>query len=222
MSTSGIKVTPIGSSNLDSLPNNFTNIAVATPYTSVAKVNGTWENLSGFTVLLEKELVISIGSVTADNILNAMEKLSTIQITGTVTGQINAYSNISLTVTVNNTVYNVPSINSDGTWSIGVSGADLSLDTVVLVESTSVYQGQTYNFTGFTSYTVDIVGVGTVVISSIATDNDVNYDESLLPTLPVTGYVTGEVQPGTSIRVLANGANFLRHCSSKSNMDSEC
>jgi len=149
--------------------------------------------------------VLTIGSVTADNVVNAAEAGSAVQVAGTVSGEFKAGDTVSLTV---NGVVSTGQVDVGGAFSIAVQGSDLANDSdksvsgsVTIVDAA----GNVGTATAGKAYGVDFAApVPVLVIGSITSDNVVNAFEAG-GAVQVTGTVSGEFKAGDTVTLTVNG-----------------
>ena len=152
-------------------------------------------------------LTISVDSITADNVINATESGTSVDVTGAVTGEFNEGD--AVTLTVNDTEY-TGAVAADGTWSIAVAGSDLAAATSLDVSVTTTDEaGNSTTQTATHSYGVDTTAPElTISVDSITSDNVINAAESGAETIAVTGSVSAEVGAETTITVTVNGQQY--------------
>ncbi|MGE0873404.1 MAG: Ig-like domain-containing protein, partial [Burkholderiales bacterium] len=108
-------------------------------------------------------------NVTADDIINSAESGGTVAITGNVGGD--AKVGDTVTLTVNGATY-TGTVQSGGTFSIAVPGAQLRDDADATIEasvSTTDAAGNTGTATGSASYTVDVTPPGQPTVNTLST-----------------------------------------------------
>lgn len=121
---------------------------------------------------------ISVNSITADNIINLVESTQTITVSGSADGSTGDDINLS----VNSTLYET-TLDSNGNWSVDISGDDLKNDTTIDIVTPSEDDTHTHS--------VDVVFTsGSISVDSLASDNVINLDESKND-VNVSGSVSG-------------------------------
>ena len=161
---------------------------------------------AGYTVDLASAPTITLGTVTADNVVNAAEAGGTVAVSGTVGGEANVGDTVTLTVNgANYTVLCRPG----NTFSINVLGSDLQATTVVNASITSTDAAGNVGTVGDTQvYTVDIgVPAPTITLNAVTTDNVLNAAEAG-GTVALTGTVGGDASVGDTVTLTVNGANY--------------
>ena len=148
---------------------------------------------------------ITVDSITADDVINAVEAGAPINVTGTVGG--NALPGDTVSFTVNSTPYS-GTVNAGNTFSISVAAADLiadnSFDATV---SGTDGAGIPYSATTTSTHTVDTTAIATITLdSNITTDDIINAVEAG-GTVAVTGNVAGDFQAGDIVTLTINGVN---------------
>ena len=121
---------------------------------------------------------ISVNSITADNIINLVESTQTITVSGSADGTTGDDVNLS----VNSTLYET-TLDSNGNWSVDISGDDLKNDTTIDIVTPSEDDTHTHS--------VDVVFTsGSISVDSLTSDNVINLDESKND-VNVSGSVSG-------------------------------
>ncbi|MCP4130620.1 MAG: Ig-like domain-containing protein, partial [bacterium] len=105
--------------------------------------------------------VFSIDDITADNVLNETESLSSnVTLTGVLTGIPADATSTVVTVSVNGTDYTATVDTVAGTWSVDVAGSDLLNDPDFTVDANVTFMdtaGNSSSVTDSQTYTVDTV-----------------------------------------------------------------
>ena len=131
---------------------------------------------------------VTVGDITADDVINSTEAGQTIAVTGTATGGVIAEGD-AVTTEINGTTY-TSTVDADGNYSLDVAGSDLAADTEFTVDVTSTdVAGNTVTSSADSTHTVDITTSDAPVITNIIDANG-DYEN-------VTLYGTGE--PGETI-----------------------
>ncbi|MHA3891152.1 beta strand repeat-containing protein, partial [Acinetobacter sp. GXMZU3951] len=109
---------------------------------------------------------ISIDPVTSDNVLNAVESVGTVTLTGTLTGIPADAAETTVTVTINGTDYDATVDTVAGTWSVDVAGDDLLNDPDTTVDAQVTFTDAAGNVSTPVSdsqlYSIDITSIPTV------------------------------------------------------------
>nr|WP_269496833.1 Ig-like domain-containing protein [Castellaniella sp. S9] len=153
------------------------------------------------------ELTVSVDSITADNVINAVESGAAVDVTGAVAGEFNEGDTVTLTI--NGTKY-TGAVGEDGAWTIAVAGSDLAAATSLDVSVTTTdAAGNSTTVTSSHSYGVDTIAPElTVSVDPVTTDNVINIAESGAETIAVTGAVTAEAGAETTVTVTINGQQY--------------
>ncbi|WP_289041739.1 Ig-like domain-containing protein, partial [uncultured Zobellia sp.] len=116
--------------------------------------------------------VLAIDDITADNVLNAAEAATNIDVTGTVSGDFN--SGDTVTLTVNGTDY-TGTVDGAGAYSISIPGSELAADGDTTVDgsvTTTDTNGNVGTATDSQVYSVDTTApVPVLAIDDITADN---------------------------------------------------
>ncbi|TYL47597.1 Ig-like domain-containing protein [Marinomonas sp. IMCC 4694] len=145
---------------------------------------------------------VSIDAITSDDIINATESAQTITVTGTATGGDIAEGD-AVTMTINETAYTT-TVDSEGKWSVDVTGSDLVADTAFdAVVSSSDAAGNTVNSVGTSTHTVDVDINGRMSIS-----DDIISAAEAQGTVAITGIVSGDVKNGDIVTLTLNGKEY--------------
>ncbi|HID8224223.1 TPA: BapA-related adhesin SiiEA [Escherichia coli] len=177
----------------------------ASPYTVSASVNDKAGNPATATHGLAVDLtvpVLTINTVSGDDIINAAEHGQALVITGSSSG---LTAGTALTVEINNVTYGA-TVLADGTWSLGIPAADVSnwpAGTVDITVSGTNSAGTTSTITH--PVTVDLAGVA-ITINTLSGDDVINAVEKG-ETLVVSGSTSG-VEAGQTVTVTFGGKNY--------------
>jgi len=147
-------------------------------------------------------------NITADDILNAVEAGGNVAITGAVGG--NASPGDVVTLVVNGVTY-TGTVAAGNSFSINVAGADLAADATLTVQasvSSTDAAGNTGAATDSETYTVDLVSVPTITITSNITADDVINAAEAGGSVAITGTVGGEANVGDTVTLSVNGASY--------------
>ncbi|MCK8144024.1 Ig-like domain-containing protein [Citrobacter sedlakii] len=145
--------------------------------------------------------VVTINSVTADDVINAAEQGADLTLSGATT---NVEAGQNVTVLFNGKSYMV-TINSTGNWTLVVPAADLA----TLTDGSARVEASVSNAAGNSAsathdYSVD-TGAPVIAISTISADDVLNAAEQQQP-LTVQGNTSAEA--GQTVTVTLNGANY--------------
>ncbi len=156
---------------------------------------------SSYTVDQISSASISVDPVTADNILNAAEIAGSINVTGSVDGDVEPGDIVSLTV--NGHDYST-TVNPDNTFSVAVDGTDLAAQSSidVTVSGTDI-AGNPFSETTTSDYTVDIVASASITVDPVTADNIINVTEAA-EIIDVTGSVDGDATAGDIVSFTVN------------------
>ncbi|HEY9104138.1 Ig-like domain-containing protein, partial [Chitinimonas sp.] len=152
---------------------------------------------------------ITVNSITADNLVNAVEAAGNITVTGKVAGEFQAGDTVTLLV--NGATYSTTAA-ADGSYSVSVKGSDLAADTTIDASVTAHdAAGNSAVATIVHSHNVDTTAPNSastsISVNSITADNVLNAAEAA-GNVTVTGKVTGEFQTGDTVTLLVNGATY--------------
>lgn len=161
--------------------------------------------------------VISVNSVTADNVINIAEGAAPVPITGTITGDFEAGDTVTLTV---NGVSYTGTVDAAGNYNIAVPGAALLADPDRVIDlriSTTDAAGNSATVTSTRSYTTDTTAPTPLTVDvDAASDSGIsnadNITNDTTPTISGTGEAGARItvtMPGTgevlTTTVAANG-----------------
>ncbi len=168
------------------------------------------EDYSGLNEHLSIEASITIDSISQDDVVTAAESNAMQTITGTVGGDVKAGDIVTVTLD-GKEIGKATVVNNNGKleWSLDVDGKTLLQAGVNTVSATvtatdDVGNSATANTTY--DYTVDIQA--SITIDPITGDNEITQQEGHEPTLPITGTVGKDVQPGDTVTVTINGNEY--------------
>jgi len=151
---------------------------------------------------------VSVGVITSDNVINATESGETIPVSGTAIGGDIEAGDI-VTIEVNGTEYTTK-VAVDGTWTVGIAGADLAAGTEFDIEITSSDEaGNTVISSVTSTYTVDLSAqAGTVTIEPITSDDTIDGIE-LGETVSISGKaVGGDISVGDVVKMTINNTEY--------------
>jgi hypothetical protein len=148
---------------------------------------------------------ITVNSITADDVINAVEAGSPINVTGTVGG--NAVTGDTVSFTINSTPYS-GTVGAGNIFGISVAAADLVADNSfdATVSGTDI-DGNPYSATTTSTHTVDTTATATIIVNDITADDVVNTVEAA-GNIDVTGSVSGDAAPGDTVSFTINGTNY--------------
>ncbi|MER1969218.1 Ig-like domain-containing protein, partial [Castellaniella sp. GW247-6E4] len=110
-------------------------VAVSAMSTDAVGNSTTTTTSHGYSVdTTAPEVTVSVDSITADNVINAAESGTSVNVTGQVTGEFNEGDAVTLTV---NSVAYTGTVGADGSWTIAVSGSDLAASSSLGVSVTT-------------------------------------------------------------------------------------
>ena len=185
----------------------------ASQYTVSASVNDKAGNPATATHGLAVDLtvpVLTINTVSGDDIINAAEHGQALVISGSSTG---GEAGDVITVTLNSKTYST-TLDASGNWSVGVPAADvtaLGSGSQTITAAITDAAGNIGN--GTHTVTVDLV-LPTININIIASDDVINATEKGAD-LQITG--TSNQPAGTTITVTLNGQNYIATTDSNGN-----
>ncbi|MEX1667805.1 Ig-like domain-containing protein, partial [Zhongshania guokunii] len=160
---------------------------------------------STYTVDTEAAAAVTVDSITADDVINAVEAGGTVNVTGSVGGD--ATVGAAVSVTINGTVYS-GTVQAGNIFSIAVAGSDLAADTSVDVTvAGSDSAGNPYTATSTSIYTVDTDAAAAITVDSITADDVINAAEAG-STINVTGSVGGDAAEGATVSFTINGRAY--------------
>ncbi|EOY4550931.1 Ig-like domain-containing protein [Escherichia coli] len=177
----------------------------ASQYTVSASVNDKAGNPASTTHGLAVDLtvpVLTINTVSGDDIINATEHGQALVISGSSTG---GEAGDVITVTLNSKTYTT-TLDASGNWSVGVPASVVSAlanGTVTINASVTDAGGNR----GSTTHQVTVnTGLPTITFNAISGDNVLNADEKGQP-LTISGGSTG-LATGAQVTVTLNGHNY--------------
>ena len=152
-----------------------------------------------------KQTALSIDTVTDDNLINASEKNSTVNITGKVTGSFTTSDTITLTI---NGKQFTGTPAADGSYSIPVPGADLFSDSDTTVEASINSSASAIQNYGAYDVVPTNAGMGLVIkISSDADDSGVINISELNGANQLTSHITVNNSAKAGDKVVINATN---------------
>ncbi len=185
----------------------------ASQYTVSASVNDKAGNPASTTHGLAVDLtvpVLTINTVSGDDIINAAEHGQALVISGSSTG---GEAGDIITVTLNSKTYTT-TLDASGNWSVGVPAADVTAlgsgpQTIAAAITDAVGNSDDASRTVTVNLTAPTIGINT-----IATDDVINATEKGAD-LQITG--TSNQPAGTTITVTLNGQNYTATTDSNGN-----
>ncbi|RXA05251.1 BapA-related adhesin SiiEA [Escherichia coli] len=185
----------------------------ASPYTVSASVNDKAGNPATATHGLAVDLtvpVLTINTVSGDDIINAAEHGQALVISGSSTG---GEAGDVITVTLNSKTY-TPTLDASGNWSVGVPAADVTAlgsgpQTITATITDIAGNSDDASRTVTVNLTAPTIGINT-----IASDDVINATEKSAD-LQITG--TSNQPAGTTITVTLNGQNYTATTDSSGN-----
>ncbi|EGH1382502.1 Ig-like domain-containing protein [Escherichia coli] len=185
----------------------------ASPYTVSASVNDKAGNPATATHGLAVDLtvpVLTINTVSGDDIINAAEHGQALVISGSSTG---GEAGDVITVTLNSKTYTT-TLDASGNWSVGVPAADVTAlgsgpQTITATITDIAGNSDDASRTVTVNLTAPTIGINT-----IASDDVINATEKSAD-LQITG--TSNQPAGTTITVTLNGQNYTATTDSSGN-----
>ncbi|WP_152593591.1 Ig-like domain-containing protein, partial [Vibrio navarrensis] len=151
--------------------------------------------------------IVSVDTITSDDLITETEKNQTITVTGSATGGDIKTGDI-VTAIINGNEYK-GSVSEDGSWELSVSGSDLAVDTAfeVTVNSTDA-AGNEVTSKGESVHRFDDTPVNiNIDIDRITSDAVINAQEAN-SSVTVTGTVTGESFSSGVVTLTINGVEY--------------
>ncbi|KNC88109.1 hypothetical protein GM30_12820 [Trabulsiella odontotermitis] len=168
----------------------------------------TGNNSSGTPVSISHDVTVDLSAVaiainplTTDDVLNAVERGSDLQLSGTTS---NVEEGQNVTILFNGKTYNV-AVAADGSWSTVIPAADLA----GLKDGSNNVQASVTNLNGNSAsanhaYTVDATAPS-ITINTLSGNDILNATEAGQP-LTISGTTTAEA--GQSVAIAFNGKNY--------------
>ncbi|NWO83559.1 Ig-like domain-containing protein [Escherichia coli] len=144
---------------------------------------------------------LRVDTVAGDDVINSIEHTQAVVVTGSSTG---LAAGAALTVVINGVTYGA-TVLADGSWSVGVSAADVGnwpAGTVNIAVSGTNTAGTTTSISH--PVTVDLAAVA-ITINTLSTDDVINAAEAG-SALTISGTSTAEA--GQTVTVTLNGVNY--------------
>ncbi|OQR26824.1 hypothetical protein BWR15_30745, partial [Pseudomonas sp. T] len=149
---------------------------------------------------------LTINVVAGDDIVNAAEAMTNQTISGKAAGEFQAGDVVSFKL--NGTDYSAK-VAADGSWSVQVSGTDLSkgssIDATLVAHDAA---GNSADVKASHPYSVDLVApVATLTINPVTSDDILNLAEAQTPQT-ISGKASGEFQVGDIVSFALNGTTY--------------
>ncbi|WP_234096557.1 retention module-containing protein [Citrobacter portucalensis] len=166
-----------------------------------------------FSVDTKATAAVTVNTVGGDDVINADElKAGTVEVSGTVDGDVHKNDKVYITVNGNQveaTVIELPHMNGQLGYKAFVSTTDLQADPTIHVSVTGHdtagnIQTATYDKIVIIDERVD----ATIVLDPVSNDDVLNNVEAGQPTTIITGSVTGDVEVGDQVTVTVNGKDL--------------
>ena len=154
---------------------------------------------------------ITMDKIAGDDVINGQEaKTGVTTVRGTVSGDgIHDGSVVTLQVNGNTLTAVVHADHGQWVWSQDVSINDLrSNPDIVATVAASDVAGNPGTDSTNRHVDVDLKADASVSIDKITADNVLNAQETLQPTIAVSGTVSGDVHPGESVTLMVNGQTY--------------
>ncbi|MDF1306163.1 Ig-like domain-containing protein, partial [Escherichia coli] len=144
---------------------------------------------------------LRIDTVAGDDVVNIIEHGQALVITGSSSG---LAEGTPLTVTINNVEY-ITAVQADGSWSVGVTAAQVSAWPAGTVNIAVSGESSAENPVSITHPVMVDLTPAAITINTIATDDILNADEAG-SALTISGTSTAEA--GQTVTVTLNGVNY--------------
>lgn len=156
---------------------------------------------------LKADAGVTIGNITADNVLNAQESDVTLHpkttVTGSVTGDVKPGDPVTLEV--NQKTYTTH-VDGNGRYSVDIDTNDLNADQSIVARVTGHdSHGNDQDASYTRTFTIDKVAVAGVTINTVGGDDIINADEMRSGAVEVSGTVEGDVHKGDKVQITVNG-----------------
>ncbi|RDL43127.1 hypothetical protein DN730_15580 [Marinomonas piezotolerans] len=148
---------------------------------------------------------VTVNAITSDDVINASEAAGTVAVSGTATGGDIAEGD-TVTLEINGETYTT-TVDANGEWSVDVAGSDLAADTAFdAVVSSEDAAGNTVESKVTSTHSVDVTAYANIDVDRITSDSIINSSESAEGVIVnVTGWVSGEAQPGDTVTIYLEG-----------------
>ena len=152
------------------------------------------------------QISVTLDPITGDSVVNAAESGATVAVTGSVSGDVQ--TGTTVTLVVNGQSYQGP-VGEDNKFSIQVPGNDLAADGSISVSASGTNAiGATTTTTVTQSYAVDTVVTGGITLNPVGgADGTVNASDAA-GQMAISGTVSGEAAAGDVVTLNVNGANY--------------
>ncbi|MCX9064648.1 retention module-containing protein [Citrobacter portucalensis] len=166
-----------------------------------------------FSVDTKATAAVTVNTVGGDDVINADElKAGTVEVSGTVDGDVHKNDKVYITVNGNSveaTVIELPHMNGQLGYKAFVSTADLHVDPTIHVSVTgNDAAGNSQTATYDKTVVIDDHVDATIVLDTVSNDDVLNNVEAGKPTTTITGSVTGDVEVGDLVTVTVNGKDL--------------
>ena len=166
-----------------------------------------------FSVDTKATATVTVNTVGGDDVINADEiKAGTVEVSGTVDGDVHKNDKVYITVNgnpVEATVIELPHMNGQLGYKAFVSTADLQADPTIHVSVTGHdAAGNSQPATYDKIVVIDDHVDATIVLDTVSNDDVLNNVEAGKPTTTITGSVTGDVEVGDLVTVTVNGKDL--------------
>ena len=166
-----------------------------------------------FSVDTKATATVTVNTVGGDDVINADEiKAGTVEVSGTVGGDVHKNDKVYITVNgnpVEATVIELPHMNGQLGYKAFVSTADLQADPTIHVSVTGHdAAGNSQPATYDKIVVIDDHVDATIVLDTVSNDDVLNNVEAGKPTTTITGSVTGDVEVGDLVTVTVNGKDL--------------
>ncbi|EGT0662587.1 retention module-containing protein [Citrobacter werkmanii] len=157
---------------------------------------------------------VTINTVGGDDIINADEvKAGTVEVSGTVDGDIHKGEKVYITVNgvvVEADVIELPHMNGQLGYTTQVSTADLQADPNIHASVTGVDAAKnTHTATIDKPITIDTQVDASIVLDKVSVDDVLNNEETQHAKTTISGYVTGDVDVGDQVTITVNGKDLV-------------
>ena len=183
-----------------------TSVGASVSTTDTAGNTATATNVQSYSVDTSATAGISVDSITPDNVINAAESGSNVNVTGAVTGDVK--DGDTVTLSINGTDYS--GTVSGGKYSIPVAGSDLKADSQVHASVTGTdAAGNSQTAIADHGYTVDTVATATIHLFDVTPDNILSASEAVPGGLiHITGLVGGDIKTGDTVTLSVGGHTY--------------
>jgi ribosomal 50S subunit-recycling heat shock protein len=157
---------------------------------------------------------VTVNTVGGDDIINADEvKAGTVEVSGTVDGDVHKGDKVSITVNgvvVEADVIELPHMNGQLGYTTQVSTADLQADPNIHASVTGVDAAKnTHTATIDKPITIDTHVDAEIHLNNVSVDDVLNNEETQHAKTTISGYVTGDVDVGDQVTITVNGKDLV-------------